>query len=158
MEHMNEVIWKPAVGGGGKIMFRKKIVTTTHCTTMIRRALHSPDLGECFTYPKHDSSTYRKFSRGPWSPNNHEKQHFLPLFRSFQTAFKVSIKLENVPSPRVCVLKNFCRHDIVPKLFFLTSLDPREHVTYPQCTIICNRNFSRATSNHLGKIAKSIFH
>ena len=125
---------------------------------MIRRALHSPDLGECFTYPKHDSSTYRKFSRGPWSPNNHEKQHFLPLFRSFQTAFKVSIKLKNVPSARVCVLKIFIRHYIVPKLFFLTSLDPKEHVTYSQRTKIHNRNFSRATSNHLSKIAKSIFY
>ena len=124
---------------------------------MIRRALHSPDLGECFTYPEHDSSTYRKFSRGPWSPNNHEKQHFLPLFRSFQTAFKVSIKLKNVPSARVCVLKMFIRHHIVPKLFFLTSLDPKEHVTYSQRTEIHNRNFSRATSNHLSKITKSFF-
>ena len=124
---------------------------------MIRRALHYPDLGECFTYPEHDSSTYRKFSRGPWSPNNHEKQHFLPIFWSFERAFRVSIKLKNVPWARVWAPKNFVRHYIVPKLFFLTSLDPREHVTYPQCIIICNRNFSRAILNNLCKIAKKHF-
>ena len=36
-------------------------------TVMIQRALHSPDLGKCFTYSRHLRTTHEKISTGFWS-------------------------------------------------------------------------------------------
>jgi len=40
---------------------------------MIQSALHSPDLGECFTYPERLRTTRRKFSTGFWSQSLRQK-------------------------------------------------------------------------------------
>ena len=42
-------------------------------TVMIQSALHSPDLGECFTYSERMRTTHRKFSTGFWSQSPRPK-------------------------------------------------------------------------------------
>ena len=42
-------------------------------TVMIQRALHSPDLGKCFTYSERMRTMHRKFSTGFWSQSLRQK-------------------------------------------------------------------------------------
>ena len=69
----------------------------------------------------------------------------------------MSIKLQKSPLLHVCAEKIFSSNDIGPKLLYMNSLDPREHVTYPQHLVVCNRNDSNAISSKFSKISKSIF-
>ena len=48
---------------------------------------------------------------------NHEKQHFLHYFWYLLTPFRVSIKLQKLPSFRVFLQKNIFMHDIGPEMF-----------------------------------------
>ena len=51
----------------------EKIKCLRRRTVLIQRALCSPDLGECFTYPEHVPNCYRKFFTGSQSQKLPEK-------------------------------------------------------------------------------------
>ena len=55
-----------------------------HRTTIIRCALHSPDLGQPFKYPEHYLSTYRKFFRDTWSQKSRQNMAFWSLYKRFK--------------------------------------------------------------------------
>ena len=52
-------------------------------TTIIRCALHSPDLGQPFKYPEHYLSKYRKFFRATWSQKSRQNMAFWGLYKRF---------------------------------------------------------------------------
>ena len=55
---------RPNWGSGELVNTFAKIKCLRRLTVLIQSALCSPDLGECFTYPKHVPKSYQIFSRG----------------------------------------------------------------------------------------------
>ena len=67
-------------------------------TVMIQRALHSPDLGKCFTYSKHLRTTHEKISTGFWIQilwQKHTQNYSSKMSWVHLRLFKVHLNLKN---------------------------------------------------------------